>query len=689
MPSIIGEAQTAFVHGRQILDGALVANEVVHWLKKKRKAGVILKMDFQKAYDTVDWDSLIMVMKEMGFGYKWRRWIQHCISSASISVLVNGSPMRPFKMQRGLRQGDPLSPFLFVIMAEVLNKMMQSATTMGLLKGLTVGKDNIQLSQLQFADDTLVFCEAKKKYVRAIKELFLNFQAISGLCVNYQKSGLLVLGKEESWTQRVAKMLECTTIQLPFTYLGIPLGANMRKASSWQIIIDKVQRKLSSWRCSSMSRGGRLTLIKSVLNCLPLYYMSLFKVPRKVADDIIRLQRKFLWSGDKKGRFMPLVKWEVVMKQKSKGGLGVGDIAVKNAALLFKWWWRFATENDQLWKRVVKSIYQESSEFIPSSSGHKCTGPWQQIKKLLTDNQPLSLNFRHHLKVAVGNGARTRFWEDPWLQEGVIRELFPQLFDLSSQQNTAIDRMGWFEGQLWNWVLAWKRELTKEEMEQVEHLHNLLMQQHPVPNEIDSLTWNGEKNYTAKAYQQEVNRGAVCDNLVCKAWMNLAPPKVEFFMWLALLGRLNTKEMLWKKGLLQQHQLSCSLCLQQSVIEDIDHILVSCPISWSIWYVVAKELGQTLTEPETFRQHFEVWMSRQWRNKIMKKIWCSTFFAIAWTLWTARNELLFQQKTFDAVGLCNLIRWRVTFWTRAWKEQLPYKCNDMARNFSSIPFLFQ
>jgi len=97
-------------------------------------------------------------------------------------------------------------------------------------------------------------------------------------------------------------------MQLPFNYLDIPLGANMRKAASWQSVLDKVQKRLKSWRSSSLFRAGRLTMIKSVLNSLPLYYLSLFKVPKKMADDIIRIQRKFLWNGDKEGRFMPLVK---------------------------------------------------------------------------------------------------------------------------------------------------------------------------------------------------------------------------------------------------------------------------------------------------------------------------------------------------------------------------------------------
>ena len=108
-------------------------------------------------------------------------------------------------------------------------------------------------------------------------------------------------------------------------YLGIPLGTNMRKVASWQCIVDKIQKKLSSWKSSCLSRAGRLVLIKSVLNCLPIYYLSLFKLPKKVANEIGRIQRQFLWNGNKNGKFLPLVKWEIVQQNKDKGGCDSED----------------------------------------------------------------------------------------------------------------------------------------------------------------------------------------------------------------------------------------------------------------------------------------------------------------------------------------------------------------------------
>ena len=108
----------------------------------------MLKLDFQKAYDTIDWHNLDSMMKKMGFGNKWRGWIKSCLTNATIFILFNGTPCKPFKMGRGLRQGDPLSPFLFVIMVEVLSRMLTNATQLRLFKGLEVGLKKVKISHL-------------------------------------------------------------------------------------------------------------------------------------------------------------------------------------------------------------------------------------------------------------------------------------------------------------------------------------------------------------------------------------------------------------------------------------------------------------------------------------------------------------------------------------------------------------
>ena len=140
-------------------------------------------------------------------------------------------------------------------------------------------------------------------------------------------------------------ILGCSNGRLPMKYLGIPLGANPKRVETWKPIINRIERKLSAWKMKILSKARRLVLIKSVLSSLPLYLLGLFKMPSEVAKKMISLQRKFFGGKPGGGSGIPLVSWEVIEKPKNDGGLGVGNLVVKNSAPLFKWWWRFLKED--------------------------------------------------------------------------------------------------------------------------------------------------------------------------------------------------------------------------------------------------------------------------------------------------------------------------------------------------------
>ena len=148
----------------------------------------------------------------------------------------------------------------------------------------------------------------------------------------------------------IKNILRCSVVHLPIRYLGIPLGANPKKVSTWKPVLEKIENRLALWKAKLLSRAGRLVLIKSVLNNLPLYYLSIFKMLKIVAHIIIKMQRKFFCSIDERQKRIPLVDWSTIQKSKELGGLGVGDLVIKNAALLFKWWWHFSKGDMSLWK---------------------------------------------------------------------------------------------------------------------------------------------------------------------------------------------------------------------------------------------------------------------------------------------------------------------------------------------------
>lgn len=186
LPKLIDDRQSTFLGGRNMLDGVVVANEIVHAAKSDKKPTILLKVDFEKAYDTVDWGFLKYMMRRMNF---CGRWIESFLTFALVSILVNGSPGEEFHLERGIRQGDPLAPFLFLLVAEGLTGLVRNAMTTGKLKGFKMGANGeLEVPILQFADDTLLMGEASLQNILSFKCILCCYELASGLKVNFIKS---------------------------------------------------------------------------------------------------------------------------------------------------------------------------------------------------------------------------------------------------------------------------------------------------------------------------------------------------------------------------------------------------------------------------------------------------------------------------------------------------------------------
>ncbi|KAF5477107.1 hypothetical protein F2P56_003780, partial [Juglans regia] len=315
--------KNAFVKGRQILDSVLIANEVLDGRLKSREPGLLCKLDMEKAYDHVNWKFLLYLLARCGFGERWMKWIEFCISTVRFSILVNGSPVGFFDSSRGLRQEDPLSPLLFLFVMEVLSKMIVGLEEGGFLHYFSVGN------------------------------------VVSGLKVNLSKFEMVPMGNVPD-VAALTSLLGCKVSSLPLQYLGLPLGAPFKSKQIWNPVVEKVERRLASWKRLYLSKGGRLTLIKSTLSNLPTYFLSLFPLPVKIANRIEKLQRDFLWSGLGDEFKFHLVNWNTVCTPVSGGGLGIHNLIKFNQALLGKWLWQYQQERGALWKSVIDAQVGEA-----------------------------------------------------------------------------------------------------------------------------------------------------------------------------------------------------------------------------------------------------------------------------------------------------------------------------------------
>jgi mannosylglycoprotein endo-beta-mannosidase len=232
-----------------------------------------LKLDFEKAFDTIEHSAILSVMQHMGFPPKWIEWVQMVFSTASSAVLLNGVPGNSFKCRRGVRQGDPLSPLLFVLGAELLQRIINKAFHQGLLSKPIDESSGDGFPIIQYADDTLILLKASQKEVFYFKAILNMFAQSTGLKVNYNKSNLYPLNMSQDKADLLASILGCKIGSLPFTYLGLPLGTTRPRVVDFAPLVDRVERRLTA-SSIFLPQGGRLTLINSVLSSIPTYYMS-------------------------------------------------------------------------------------------------------------------------------------------------------------------------------------------------------------------------------------------------------------------------------------------------------------------------------------------------------------------------------------------------------------------------------
>ncbi|KAK1278012.1 hypothetical protein QJS04_geneDACA022673 [Acorus gramineus] len=239
---LVNTAQAAFIPGRLLQEGFLAAQEVVNALHRDHRKGLLFKLDFAKAYDNVDREFLLKVMAVHGFSSRWIRMISQCINSARASVCVNGSLAGYFNLNKGLRQGDALSPLLFVLVANILSRLTRRAEQDRWVTGLAWTSSGQRVSLIQYADDTLMMCEAEESNVRGLRVILKCFDLLTGLKIHFRKSTLLGINTSAEENRRMAAWMGCGVDEFPTRHLGLPLVKGRLVKADWDPLIDRFQR---------------------------------------------------------------------------------------------------------------------------------------------------------------------------------------------------------------------------------------------------------------------------------------------------------------------------------------------------------------------------------------------------------------------------------------------------------------
>nr|GEW26345.1 RNA-directed DNA polymerase, eukaryota, reverse transcriptase zinc-binding domain protein [Tanacetum cinerariifolium] len=315
--------------------------------------------------------------------------------------------------------------------------------------------------------------------------------------------------------------------------------------SEGDMAINRFRERLSFWKANSLSIGGRLTLVKSVLGILPIYYLSLFKALSVVIDALETIRRRFFWGFKDSHRGISWVKWDTILDNIKSRGLGIGSLVAKNLSLLSKWKWRFYIDKTTLWYHVIREFHGEDGGFSTP------------------------MNF----------GNNTLFWKDQWCGSGQrLMDIFPRLFALESDKDCKVsDRWGLVNG-VWGGTWLWRISPRDKSLYEIDALTTLIGDVQLVSTDMDKWTWSGDVSgvFRVRSLSKNIDNILLSDSRVGEHHIC----KVNIYTWRASLNRLPTRSNLATRGVTLSSS-HCPFCMAEE--ETSVHCIISCRCVLSIW----------------------------------------------------------------------------------------------------------
>ncbi|KAL8127117.1 hypothetical protein AgCh_014147 [Apium graveolens] len=375
------------------------------------EGGVALKLDINKAYDRVDWNYLQFRLYQMGFHTKFVRWMMLFVTTVQYSVCFNGQSVGPINPKRGLRQGDPISPYLFLLCVEGLSKLITETANNNKIQGWKVCSSAPALTHLLFADDSLLFFRASCEEAFKIKAVLNEYEARSGHAVNFQNSGVYFSANVSPTKQEELKAVLGVYNNLEEgKCLGLPSLIGRSKKIVFNFLKERVNKKIADWSNKTLSKAGKTILIKGVAQSIPTYCMSCFKIPKSLCNDIERLMNGYWWnSGEAQTKGIWWLSWERMGVAKCQGGMGFRNLVGFNLALLGKHIWNFLENPHSLVARVFKARYYPNNHLLQAIRGGGSSYIWSGLWEA---KEMLKTGYRWIL----GDGESIYAHKDPWLR---------------------------------------------------------------------------------------------------------------------------------------------------------------------------------------------------------------------------------------------------------------------------------
>ncbi|XP_021716616.1 uncharacterized protein LOC110684467 [Chenopodium quinoa] len=615
LPSLISDCQTAFVPGRLMSDNGLLAHEILTYMNhlRGRTMSVALKLDMNKAYDRVNWQFLRQALQKFGFPPYWIHIIQQCVSTVSYQLLVNGNPTKVFRPSCGLRQGDPLSSYLFVLCMEIFSAMINQAESTGLFKGVKVSRYAPSISHLFFADDSLLFFQTSPQACSNVLGVVHQFCDISGQMLNLQKSFVRFSPNvQEDYRESLANSLQLKSLPSLGTYLGLPVDMGRSKRTPYQPLVDKITSRLMSFASLHLSPAAKLVVINSVLIASLNHILSVFKIPSSISDRINNLFVRFWWKTGNHSKGLALTPPSVLFTPKGLGGLGIRHLGLFNSALLARQSWRIMQNSQLLISRVFQAKYPSLMCF--RSQGRLSNPSWG-CRSVLHGIQTLKIG----LAWKIGNGSKVHILQDSWVPGS------PVYFKNSLAGSVQPTLMSSLLDPISNdWDPALIHALFPSTI-----ASKILSLERPPQLMDDYVYWKYSRDGRFSSKSAYAKLIALSNQLPegsspippipwSKIWVLPILPKWKLFIWKKFHNALPVADTLRTKG--RPVDPVCSFCFQDS--ETTEHLLLRCSFIRRLWH--CGPLGIRLP---CFNSSFHQWFSSLLLCHIYKELgWFGLYF---------------------------------------------------------------